>query len=107
MDVDAAVMASIEETLAGPTTGDYYAAGSYLFNSGKDLSTALSYVQKATHGDNPRYWQLRMESEILGKMGKVNDAIKVANKSKALAMEAGNDDYVRINEKNIEMWSSK
>jgi len=48
-----------------------------------------------------------MESEILGKMGKVDEAIKVANKSKALAMEAGNDDYVKLNEKNIEMWSSK
>lgn len=107
MDVDAAVMASIEKTLAGPTSGDYYAAGSYLYSSGKDLNTALEYVQKATHGDNPRFWQLRMESEILGKLGRKNDAIKVANKSKALAMEAGNDDYVRINEKNIEMWSSK
>ncbi len=106
-EVDAAVMASIKETLAGPSAGDYYAAGSYLFNSGKDLSTALEYVQKATHGDSPRYWQLRMESEILGKMGKVDEAIKVANKSKALAMEAGNDDYVKLNEKNIEMWSSK
>jgi len=106
-EVDAAVMASIKETLAGPTAGDYYAAGAYLYSSGKDLNTALEYVQKATHSDSPRFWQLRMESEILGKLGRVQDAIKVANKSKALAMEAGNTDFVRINEKNIEMWSSK
>jgi hypothetical protein len=106
-ETDAAVMASIEKTLAGPTAADYYAAGSYLYSSGQDLNTALDYVQKATHSDSPRFWQLRMESEILGKLGKVDEAIKVANKSKALAMEAGNDDYVRINEKNIKMWSSK
>ena len=106
-EVDKAVMASIKQTLAGPTAGEYLAAGSYLFSSGKDLGTALEYVQKATHTDSPRFWQLRTEAEILGKMGKVDEAIKVANKSKALAMEAGNDDYVKINEKNIAMWSSK
>ena len=106
-EVDKAVMASIKQTLAGPTAGEYFAAGSYLFSSGKDLGTALEYVQKATHTDSPRFWQLRTEAEILGKMGKVDEAIKVANKSKALAMEAGNDDYVKINEKNIAMWSSK
>ena len=106
-EVDKAVMANIEKVLAGPTAGDYYAAGTYMANSGKDLNTALEYIQKVTHSDEPKFWQLRMESEVLGKLGKYQDAINVANKSKELAMKAGNDDYVKINEKNIAMWSGK
>lgn len=106
-EVDKAVMANIEKVLAGPTAGDYYAAGTYMANSGKDLDKALMYIQKATHSGDPKFWQLRMESEVLGKLGKYQDAIEVANKSKELAMKAGNDDYVKINDKNIAMWSGK
>ena len=106
-EVDKAVMANIEKVLAGPTVGDYYTAGTYMYNSGKDLNTALSYIQKATHTGEPRYWQLRMESEVLGKLGRYDEAIKVATKSKDLATKAGNDDYIKINDKNIAMWSSK
>lgn len=104
-EVDAVVMSSIDKILAGPTTGDYYAAGTYYYNSGKDLNKALEYIQKATHSDSPKFWQLRMEAEVLAKMGKHKDAIKVANKSIDLAKKAGNDDYVKINTKNIAKWS--
>lgn len=103
-EVDKAVMASIEKVLAGPTPADYYAAGTYYYNSGKDLNKALEYIQKATKGDSPRYWQLRMESEVLAKLGRYKEAIAVAEKSKTLAMEAGNDDYVKINKDNLAQW---
>ncbi len=104
-EVDAAVMANIEKVLAGPTAGDYYNAGTYYYNSGKDLNKALEYIQKATHSENPRFWQLRMESEVLAKLGKHKEAIEVAKKSMNLAKEAGNEDYVKINTKNISKWS--
>ena len=99
------VMANIDQVLAGPTSNDYYTAGNYLLDADQDLEKALMYVQKATHGDNPRFWQVRREALLLGKLGRKAEAIKAAQKSIELAKEAGNDDYVRLNEKSIKEWS--
>jgi hypothetical protein len=105
LEVESKVMAAIDKTLSGPSAGDYYAAGSYLLSIGKDLDKALMYVQKATKGDNPRFWQVRREALILAKLGKKKEAIAVAKKSKELAQKAGNEDYVRMNDKSIAEWS--
>ncbi len=102
---DAQVMADIERTLAGPSTNQYYTIGSYLHDSGKDLKEALKYVQKATKGDEPRFWQVRKEAVILADLGRKAEAITAASLSLKLAKEAGNDDYVRMNEKSIKEWS--
>jgi len=104
-EVQKNVMAAIDKTLAGPTANDYYAAGNYLLSINKDLDKALMYVQKATKGDSPKFWQVRREALILSKLGKTKEAITVAKLSKDLAMKAGNDDYVRMNEKSIAEWS--
>jgi len=97
-------MASIDKTLAGPTNGDYYNAGVYLGSQGKDLEKALSYIQKVTHSDSPRFWQVRQEAEVLAKLGKKKEAVMAAKKSLELAEKAGNMDYVKINQKNIAKW---
>lgn len=104
VEVEKKVMAAIEKTLGGPTAGDYYAAGTYYFESGKDLNKALEYVQKATHGENPRFWQVRREALILAELGKKQEAIAAAKKSLELAKKAGNEDYIRMNEKSIKEW---
>ena len=104
---DATVMASIEKLLAGPSAGDYYNIGSYYFNTGRDMEKALEYVQKATHGGNPRFWQLRRESLILAELKKYDEAIEVAKKSLELAKEAENEDYVKMNKASIAEWSKK
>jgi hypothetical protein len=104
-DSDKAVMASIDKVLAGPTPGDYFAAGSYLHDSGKDLNKALEYVRKATMVEKPAFWQVRKESLILADMGRKADAIAAAKKSLALATEAKNKDYITMNEKSIAEWS--
>ncbi|MEM6316239.1 MAG: DUF2911 domain-containing protein [Bacteroidota bacterium] len=104
-EVESKVLAQIEQTLAGPTADEYYAAGNYLLSIGKDLDKALMYVQKATKTDNPRFWQVRREALILSKLGRTKEAITAAKLSKDLAMKAGNDDYVRMNEKSIAEWS--
>ncbi len=103
-EVQKNVLAAIDKTLAGPTAGDYYAAGNYLLSIGKDLDKALMYVQKVTKGDSPKFWQVRREALILGKLGKVKEAIAAAKLSKDLAMKAGNDDYVKMNEDSIAEW---
>ncbi len=103
---DDLVMKTVNRTMNGPVAGDYYSAGRYYFDSGKDKAKALEYVQKANSMD-PKFWTLRMESLILADMGKKKEAIAAAKKSLAMATEAGNKDYVRMNEKSIAEWSGK
>lgn len=104
-NVDDVVMKQIDKVMAGPTPGDYYSAASYYHSSGKDLNKALEMIQVATNVDEPKFWQVRREALILADLGKTKEAIKTAMKSKELAMAAGNDDYVRLNEQSIAEWS--
>ena len=106
VEVDKTVMASIERTMAGPSQNDYYQAATYLHESGKDQKKALEYIQKANAKD-PKFWQVRREALILADMGMTSKAIEAAKKSKMLAEKAGNDDYVRMNEKSIAEWANK
>lgn len=103
-EVDTKVMAAIDKVLAGPTAGDYYTAGNYYFDSGKDLNQALEWVQKATSGDSPRFWQVRKESQILAALKRYPEAITAAKKSLALATDAGNADYIKLNTDSIAKW---
>ncbi len=103
VEVDKRVMADIERVLAGPSQNDYSAAASFYYDK-KDYPKALEYIKKANAKD-PKFYMLRTESLILADMGKKAEAIKAAEMSKKLAMEAKNDDYVRMNEKSIAEWS--
>lgn len=104
---DKQVMASIERTMAGPSGNDYYAAASYLLSEKKDLPKALEWVQKANSMGEPRFWMVRTEALILAELGKTKEAIAAAEKSKKLAQEAGNAQYVSMNEESIKEWSKK
>lgn len=105
--VDERVEKQIAQIMAGPSANDYYAAASYYHDNGKDLDKALEWIQKATAGDNPMFWQVRRESLILADLGKYPEAIKAAKRSLELAQKAGNNDYVAMNKKSIEEWSKK
>lgn len=103
-DVDSKVVKSIEKVLAGPSSDDFFLAARYYFDSGKDLNTALGWIQKANTMD-PKYWKLRIESLILAKLGRRTEAVEVAQRSKALAAADGNEDYVKMNNESIAEWS--
>lgn len=102
---DKAVMANIEKVMAGPSSGDYYNAASYYLEADKDLEKALVWMNKATAGPDKKFWQMKKKSELLAKMGKTKEAIAAAKTSLDLATKAGNDDYVKMNNDNIKMWS--
>lgn len=106
VEVKERVMKNIEEVMAGPSQNDYYAAASFLHESGEDLKQALEYIRMA-NAQNPRFWQVRREALILADMGQYTEAIEAAKRSKELAMKAKNEDYVRMNEKSIEEWMAK
>ncbi|HMQ05900.1 MAG TPA: DUF2911 domain-containing protein [Saprospiraceae bacterium] len=102
---DKEVMASIDRVMAGPSSNDYFTAASYYHDEGKDLNKALEWINKATSGDNPAFWQVRKKALILADMGKKSEAIEAAKWALELAKKAGNDDYIRMNEKSIKEWS--
>lgn len=105
---DAAVMKSIETALSGPTAGDYYAAAVYYASEDKDINKAKEWMDKAMSlTEKPAFWQLRQQSLILAKAGDKKGAIEAAKKSLAGATEAGNDDYVKMNNDSLKEWGAK
>ena len=103
---DAITMKSIENTLAGASANDYYTAGLYYFNSGKDINKAKEYVDKGIEmRKEPAFWQLRQQSLIYAALGNKKDAVKIATKSMELATVAENSDYVKMNKESIAEWS--
>jgi len=98
-------MASIEKVMNGPNANDYFAAGTYYHEAGKDLDKAYKWVSKATEmaGDQA-FWMLRRKSLIEAEMGKKQEAIATAKKSMASAEKANNADYVKMNKESIAEW---
>lgn len=99
-------MASIERALSGPSTNDYYAAAAYYQSEGLDLKKAYEWV-KIANAENPQYWMLRLQSQIEADLGMYKEAVATAKRSLEKATEAGNNDYIRMNEANIKNWSMK
>ncbi|MGA8852647.1 MAG: DUF2911 domain-containing protein, partial [Christiangramia sp.] len=102
---DDKAMSSIEKVMNGPTANDYFAAGTYYHEAGKDLEKAYKWVSKATEmaGDQA-FWMLRRKSLIEAEMGKKQEAIATAKKSMASAEKANNADYVKMNKESIKEW---
>lgn len=107
VNTDEAVMTSIEKTMAGPEAYDKYLAARYYFENNKDLKKALTWVTEACDAMPDKYWMLKWKAEIQAANGMKKEAIATAEKSKALAAEAKNDSYVKMNDENIAKWKQK
>jgi tetratricopeptide (TPR) repeat protein len=109
LTTDEVVTTAINKTMAGPNADDYYNAGRYYFESGKDLKQAYEWIHKSNEmdGKDAKFWKLRQESLVLAAQGKYKDALAVAEKSKTLAVTAGNKDYERMNTESIAEWKKK
>ena len=105
VETEAQVEANIDRVMNGPSGNDYYRAASYYHDMGKDLKQAKAWIEKATEGDDPKFWQVRRKALIYKDLGMVSDAIEAAKHSMELAEKAGNEDYVRMNKKSIAEWS--
>jgi hypothetical protein len=104
---DAAVIANIDKIMAGPGANDYYSAAVYYLQEGKDINKSKMWIDKAVEmtKDEPRFWYLRQQSLIYAEAGDVKGAIAAAKASLALAEEAGNADYVKMNKASIAEWT--
>lgn len=104
---DAAVMASIDNTMAGPNGNDYYAAAVYYLQEGKDMNKAKEWIDKAiAMRKDPAFWMYRQKSLIHASMGDKKGAIAAAKTSLELAQKAGNKDYISLNEKSLKQWGA-
>jgi predicted RNA polymerase sigma factor len=73
----------------------------YYMDNGKDLNQALAWFDKAVEMQSNAFWIHHQRANCLAKLGKKDEAKAAAEKSKALASEQKNDDYVKLNEKLI------
>ena len=103
----AKAMQSIETTMGGPSGGDYFAAASYYHDEGQDLAKAKQWIDKATEMNPQAYWIWRRKSLIYADSGDKKGAIEAAKKSLALATEANNQDYVKMNRESLAEWGAK
>ncbi|MCG2617301.1 DUF2911 domain-containing protein [Terrimonas sp. NA20] len=97
-DVDSRIMASIDAAMKTDKP-PYGQAAQYYMDNGKDLNQALAWYNKAVEQQPDAYWLQHQWANCLAKLGKKQEAISAAQRSKELASKAKNEDYVRMNDK--------
>jgi hypothetical protein len=105
-EVDSKVMAQIQQQVIdgqNVTPALYTAAANYYYDNKKDPKLALTWIKKANEKD-PKFYTLHAQAKIQAMNKDYKGAIATAEKSIAMAKEAKNDDYVRMNEKAILAW---
>jgi hypothetical protein len=110
VSVDERVMASIQKTLAGsPKAGDYFSAAVYYRENGKDLKQSLTWMNEAiklneASGTNA-FWMYRQKSLIEADMKDYKAAVATAQIGLEKAIQAKNDDYIKMNTESIAEWN--
>lgn len=100
-DFDRKVMEDIN--LALKDTRPYFQAGMYYLDNNRDLPQAISWFDKAIEQNPKAYWVLHQKANALAKQGKKQDAKATAQQSLDLARSEKNEDYVKLNEKLLEL----
>ena len=99
-DPDRIVMGQIEQAMKGEKK-PYMTAAQYYFNSGKDLTPAIGWVEEAIKL-KPTYSGYYWKAKLLQKQGKNKEAIEAANKSLELVEAENNEvakaEYTRLNQ---------
>lgn len=94
--IDERVMASIDEAMKSDKK-PYFQAAQYYFENGKDLKTALSWMDEAEKvqpkAPHVRLWKARVQL----KMGDKAGARATAQAGLDLATEQKNEEYIRLN----------
>ena len=99
-DIDSKISKSIENAM-NVDSRPYFQAASYYFETGKDLTKALTWADKAIENNPKAFWIMHLKAKIQAKLGDKVSAKATALKSIESAKEAKNDDYVALNEKLI------
>ncbi|MES2773171.1 MAG: DUF2911 domain-containing protein [Bacteroidota bacterium] len=96
-NTDAKVMGQIDN-IFNKDNKPYFAAASYYYDNGKDLTQAKAWVDRAIAdpANAKAFWMTMLKARIQEKMGDKSGAKNSAEKTIALATEAKNDDYIKM-----------
>lgn len=99
-DIDGKIMASIEEGMKSDKK-PYFQAAMYYFESGRDVSQAIKWMDQALADPNnaKAFWMYYQKARMQAKAGDKAGAKATSAKSTELAKAANNADYVALNEK--------
>lgn len=95
-DVDAKVMASIDQAMQGEKK-PYFQAAQYYFENGKDLNKAMEWMNKADEGNTTAPWVKLWKGRVQLKMGDKKGAAETAEQGLKIAKEINNVEYIRLN----------
>jgi Protein of unknown function (DUF2911) len=97
VDFDAKVMKSIEaNTKVSPN--NYFQAGVYYLENGKDLNQALKFVNSALESNPTAFWMLYQKARIQKGLNDKAGALATSKVSLEESIKAKNVDYQKMNE---------
>lgn len=97
-DVDSKVMKQIDNIM-NKDNKPYYNAASYYFDNGKDMTQALSWVNKAVEAaPKTQPWVHTLKTKILAKMGKKAEATAAAKNAIQIANDTNFPEFAKQNE---------
>ena len=99
--VDERVMANIAEAMKGEKK-PYFQAAQYYYTNGKDLKTALEWMNEAEKQMVDAPWVKLWKARVQLKMGDKVGAAKTAKEGLDIATRIKNEEYVRLNSQLIE-----
>jgi hypothetical protein len=98
---DERVMANIAEAMKGDKK-PYFQSALYYFNNGKDLKTALAWMNEAEKEMTDAPWAKLWKGRIQLKMGDKAGAAKSAKEGVEIATKIKNEEYIRLNTQLLE-----
>lgn len=103
------VQETIDKTLAGPSSRDYYQSARYYAENDMDINKAVEWINKAVEldGEDQKFWVTHWQAKILAKSGDKKGAIKAAEKSLELSKAANYMSYIENNEKLLKELNEK
>jgi hypothetical protein len=109
-DPDRIVMGQIQEAMKGEKK-PYITAAQYYYNTGKDLTPALGWVDEFIKANPTGYYGYYWKAKLLQKQGKNKEAVEAANKSLELVKTDKNEvskaEYTRLNQEVLAAASKK
>jgi hypothetical protein len=94
-NTEARVMSQIENMIIKDAR-PYYSAALYYYDNGKDINLANQWVDKAITNNPKAYWMHLLKARIAVKLGDKTTAKASAERTRELAIDAKNDDYVKM-----------